>query len=195
MEAIIIGSDAYSGRLLASEWEVKPIPVSIGRGLVQQFHYAGGASNTATFLHGLFQIGNPECLGCAWWIPPTRTAANATYPKDWKAVIALSRLVVKPGVPKNACTYLMARSIRLIPASRWPCLVTYADEWRGHKGTIYKAANWTPMGRTKPEVTYTLHGRMVARKRGPKTFTNPEMLAMGCKFEGRHAKQKFVIIR
>jgi hypothetical protein len=183
-------------RLHADEWEVRPIAdLSIGHALVKRYHYAAGASNTATYAHGLFRKGSfweCECMGVAWWIPPTRKAAEATYPARWQGVLSLSRLVIVPGVPKNACTFLLARSRKLIDRELWPCLVTYADEWRGHTGAIYRADNWQYLGKTRPEAVYTLNGRMIARKAGPRTRTKAEMLAMGAVLVGRFAKHKYV---
>jgi hypothetical protein len=80
-------------------------------------HYAAGASNTATALHGLFRRGDifdEQCQGVAWWIPPTKGAALNTYPENWRGVLCLSRLCVLPCVPSNAATFLMAGSRRLI---------------------------------------------------------------------------------
>lgn len=182
----------YAGRLRRGEWRVCDVDITTARRLVVSHHYAKGASNTATALHGLYRNGGGECFGVAWWIPPTKAAALATYPADWQGVLSLSRLVVAPGVPKNACTFLLARSMRLIDRSRWPCLVTYADTWRGHNGTIYKAANWRYVGQTRPEAVFVIKGRMVARKAGPKTRTRAEMEAIGAVLQGRFPKHKFI---
>jgi hypothetical protein len=185
----------YSGRLLKSEWEVRKVDISVATYLVEKYHYAHGCSNTATYLHGLFRVGeifDNNCLGVAWWIPPTKNAAFATYPARWQSVLCLSRLVILDEVPKNAATFLLSRSRKLIDRSLWECLVTYADTWRGHRGTIYLADNWLYVGKTKPEAVYTLNGRMVARKAGPRTRTHAEMLAMGCVLEGRFSKHKFM---
>jgi hypothetical protein len=185
-------------RLIKEEWEVRSVAIDVARELVRRYHYAKGASNTRTYLHGLFRKGelfDDACAGVAWWIPPTRSAAEATYPKNWQGVLALSRLVVAPDVPKNACTFLMARSAALIPATEWPCLVTYADDWRGHTGTIYRASNWQYVGKTDAEETYTIGGVMTARKAGGHTRTKSEMLALGAQCEGKHAKHKYVLIR
>jgi hypothetical protein len=182
-------------RLKASEWEVRPVAIDVARRLVRTYHYARGASNTATYLHGLFRAGSfweEDCLGCAWWIPPTRSAAEATYPKDWCGVLSLSRLVVAPEVPTNGASYLIGRSMRLIDRERWPCLVTYADEWRGHSGAIYLAANWTPVGKTAPESTWVLNGRMLSRKAGDHTRTAAEMRDLGAELAGRFRRRKFV---
>lgn len=125
---------------------------------------------------------------------PTKSAALATFPLKWQGVLCLSRLVIVPGMPKNACTFLLAGSRHRIDSKRWPCLVTYADQWQGHSGGIYRADNWDYIGLTKPERTYTLNGRMIARKAGPKTRTHAEMLALGAECIGSFAKHKFVKI-
>ena len=182
----------FADRLRKSEWEVRPISVPQAATIVRAFHYAKGGSNTATYAHGLFRKGEDEPLGAAWWIPPTKSAALATYPTDWTKVLALSRMALSPEVPKNGATFLLARSVRLIDRDRWPCLVTYADEWQGHTGGIYRAAGWRYVGKTKPERTYVKDGRMLARKAGPKTRTHAEMVALGAIMVGAFAKHKFV---
>lgn len=182
-------------RLRKEEWEVRPVNIGTARRLVERHHYAAGASNTATYLHGLFPADafwQEECVGVAWWIPPTRSAAEATYPQNWQGVLALSRLVVAPGVPKNAASFLLGGAMRLIDRSLWPCLVTYADEWRGHTGGIYKATNWQYVGLTQPQPVWVLDGKMVARKAGPVTRTYGEMAEMGAELVGSFPKHKFV---
>jgi hypothetical protein len=187
----------YEDRLRKSDWIVKDAPLKVAQEMVQRLHYSRGGSNTRTFSHGLYHVSDPDtCVGVAWWIPPTKSAALATYPDDWKGVLALSRMVIEPYAPKNACSFLLSRSVKLIEKDgRFACLVTYADEWQGHVGTIYRASNWLEVGKTKPERTYVdATGRMVSRKAGPKTRTHADMLAMGCKMVGAFAKTKFVRI-
>ena len=184
-------------RLRKGEWIVRDVSIQVARQLVEDHHYAAGASNTATALHGLFRLDSfrdADCQGVAWWIPPTKSAALATFPENWQGVLSLSRLVIAPDVPKNACTFLLARSRKLIDSERWPCLVTYADDWRGHTGAIYRADNWDYVGKTKPERTYVIDGRMTARKAGGKTRRHSEMLALGAQMIGSFAKHKYVML-
>lgn len=183
----------YAGRLRGADYDVRPVTRSIGLAMVERLHYSEGGANTKTYLHGLFRRDAPaRILGVAWWIPPTRSAAEATYPPDWQGVLALSRLVVEEDVPKNAATFLLARSRHLIDSARWPCLVTYADEWQGHDGLIYRLDNWTFIGRTVPEPTWVKDGRMISRKAGPKTRTAQEMRDLGAECVGSFSRLKFV---
>lgn len=173
-----------------------PVKLFIARALVEKYHYAKSAANTATYLHGLFkkQAGpfDGECFGVAWWIPPTKSAARATFPDNWRGVLSLSRLVVHPDVPKNGASFLLGSSRALIDRKIWPILVTYADEWQGHMGTIYRADNWRFIGKTKPEAVWVKGGRMISRKAGPKTRTKQQMELLGASMVGRFSKRKFV---
>jgi hypothetical protein len=162
------------------------------RHLVETYHYAKGGSNTATFRHGLI---DPEdyIMGCAWWIPPTKSAALANYPEDWRAVLVLHRLVCHPEAPRNSASFLIARSIKLIKKDlRWAYLLTYADTWQGHTGAIYKATNWDYLGVTKPESHFIdADGRSVSRKAGPKTRTRNEMAQLGYKKIGPFVRHRY----
>jgi hypothetical protein len=161
---------------------------------IEENHYSKGASNTATYLHGLFPanwLWYRDCAGVAWWIPPTKSAAQKWLPENWQGVLSLSRFAIHPDVPANACSFLLSKSVKLINRERWPVLVTYADTWRGHTGAIYKACGWKFCGMTKPEATYTVNGRMTARKAGNNTRTHAEMLALGAIFEGKFSKSRW----
>lgn len=177
--------------------EVRTIELPQCRRLCELYHYSKGGSNTATFRHGLVLKDSGLIVGCAWWIPPTKAAAIANFPEgDWRRVISLSRVVVVPGMPTNSASYLVGRSLRLVRQSgAWDCAVTYADDWQGHTGAIYKATNWEPRGKTKPERLYVdANGRMTARKAGPKTRTHAEMVALGCRMLGAFSKSRYRIL-
>lgn len=177
------------------EWMVDTADLKQIAELVGRLHYAGGGANTATFRHGLFKREEWPLVvrGTAWWMPPTRSAAEATWPNNWQGVLSLSRLVIEPDVPTNAASFLLGASVKLIRKDpRWECLVTYADEWQGHTGAIYLAAGWEWVGLTKPERVYVKDGVMVARKAGPRTRTHDEMLEMGAKCVTASRKHKFV---
>lgn len=187
----------YNGRLKKSEWEVRAVGIDEAREIVENYHYAHGVSNTATALHGLFKKDEwfpPVCYGVAWWIPPTRAAVAAWY-ADPDKVLTLSRLVIIPDVPKNAATFLLMRSVKMLP-ERWECLLTYADTWQGHSGRIYHAAGWEYLGLTEAKPIFMVNGRMRATKAGPRTRTYEEMQSeLGAVMLGKFSKHRFRYIR
>ncbi len=192
------GGSLPTPTLQKAEWEVRKCPLEIARGLTERFHYSAGGSNTRVLTCGLWRRSeylHVDCAGASWWLPPTKSAGASMLPDNPQGVLSLSRLVIVPGAPKNACSFLIRHSMRFIDRERWPVLVTYADEWQGHTGGIYKAlkdAGWEFDGWTKPERTYVKDGVMVSRKAGPKTRTNAQMLALGCECIGSFRRKRFV---
>lgn len=180
------------------DYWVRPVTHAEALRLVSAHHYARGGSNTSVYTDGLFHKDRPlELLGVAWWLPPTLDCGRRWWPEDGQKVLNLSRLVLVPGMPKNAATFLLMTSVRLIRkrGDRWRCLITQADTWRGHTGHIYRVAGWEDCGLGKPEDVWTTNdGRMVSRKAGPKTRTREEMRQLGYVLQGRFAKHRFRLI-
>lgn len=181
--------------LRAVEWEVRVVELSVARQLVAAHHYAGAASNTATYRHGLFRRGEDECHGAALWIPAPIGPARLIGGEDWRKVIALSRLVISPGVPTNGATFLLARSVRLVAAAGdWRWAVTYADTAEGHTGAIYRAANWRYDGITRADHSAWIDaaGRRVAAK-ARVNRTSEQMRALGYSRRPGSAKHRFTL--
>lgn len=188
------GASPTSTLFRKSDWWVAGVSLTQCRRCVRKWHYSGGGSNTAVYTHGLFPRGwfwGQECRGVTWWLPPTRTAAESFDKDGWQGVLSLSRLCIAPEVPQNAASFLIRHSMRLVDRDRWPILVTYADQWQGHSGTIYKAAGWRQCGQSKPERRYLINGVMVSRKAGPKTRTHQEMLDLGAECVGAFSAIRF----
>lgn len=177
----------------ASDYEIRSIPVSTARAFVSQHHYSGGMSNTGTHLHGLFARGSDELLGAACWLPPTRVAAETVDKENWRRVLSLSRLAIRPDVPKNGASFLMAGSRRIIEREqKWVALVTYADLFMGHTGAIYRADNWEYAGLTKPQPRWEDEAGKQVAKKATRTRTKAEMEALGYRMVGSFQKHKFI---
>lgn len=182
--------------LRGDEWEVRPIPThgEVLR-LVRAWHYAGGAPNTSTYRHGLYQrdvLLHGDAYGLTLWLPPTRAAAEAIAGDRWQGVLALSRLAVAPEVPTNGASFLLGRSMRLIDRDRWPVLVTYADTNQGHTGAIYRATNWRCDGPVPAGDVWLKDGVQMGRKRGARSLSVAEMRAAGFERAPAAPKIRFV---
>lgn len=163
--------------------------------MVAQHHYARGGSNTAVYMHGLYERATDRLVAVAWWLPPTRVACESVNKADWKRVLSLTRLVCLPDAPKNSPSFLLAHSVRLIrKEGRFVSLVTYADESQGHLGQIYRAANWTYVGRTGPYPRWEdpKTGRQVACKATVNRI-KARMEELGYVKTGSFHKHKYVL--
>lgn len=86
------------------------VPLPEARALIIEHHYAKGCSRTATDVQGIRKDG--VLVGAAWWLPPTRVAAESVCGPEWERVVALSRLVVHPDEPQNAASILLGYAMR-----------------------------------------------------------------------------------
>jgi hypothetical protein len=185
--------------LRASEWDVRPAPLAEAQALVREFHYARGGSNTAVYVHGLYHRATDELAGdflcgVAWWLPPTRVACESVNREHWQRVLSLTRMVMRPGVPKNACSFLLGRSVKAIKKERrFVSLVTYADESQGHTGGVYKAANWEYVGRTGPYPRWLDEGGRQVAPKATVNRTKAEMEKLGYRKVGSFYKHKYVL--
>ena len=177
--------------LRAADYSVRDADPPEARAFIREYHYSKGCSNTHVHMHGLFQGDN--LLGVAQWLPPTRVAAESVNRENWTRVLSLSRLAVHPSVPTNGASFLLGRSERIIVREgKWVSLVTYADDFMGHTGAIYRATNWEYVGRMKGSPRWEdPDGKQIARK-STKSRTNAEMIALGYRIVGVFDKHKFV---
>jgi len=110
-------------------------------------HYLG--KRPAIVLLCLAMERGEELLGCVIYSAPPREADKRYGGKTWE----LARLYLLDEVPKNAETWLIGKSVKWIkrhnPEVRH--LLSYADPSAGHRGTIYRAANWRLDGMTDDE--------------------------------------------
>jgi len=184
----------YSGRLKKREWFVAACPLKDAQHLVKNFHYAKGGSNTAVYTHGLYKIGTSDIFGVAWWLPPTRVACESVNKENWKKVLSLTRLVIVPEAPKNACSFLLSKSVEMIKRDkRFVSLVTYADEAQGHLGGVYRAANWEYIGRTGPYPRWINKDGMQVAPKATTNRTKAQMQALGHEKVGSFYKHKFIL--
>lgn len=187
----------YADRLEAKDWTVQRIDHAPAREFIERWHYARGCSQTRVYTFGLHHHALADQLfGVTMWLPPTKNAAISVDREQWRQVLALSRMAVHPSVPKNACSFMLARSVRAIKRERrFVALVTYADESQGHEGGVYRAAGWTYAGRTKqamPRWVDPKTGRQVATQ-ATRTRTPEQMAALGYVNTGSFHKHKFIL--
>jgi hypothetical protein len=133
-----------SSELLARrDWEVRTMTMDDARRLVQSWHYAKGYRTSAIYVHGLFRVDDgwfgAMPWGAAVWM---NGVMHARRFGTVNGAMVLARLVVAPEAPKNAASFLLSKSMRLIDRKAWPVLMTYADSAQGHTGAIYRATNW-----------------------------------------------------
>lgn len=186
------------GKLNKADWFVSDADPHDAAAMITEQHYAAGVSPVYAYVHGLYHVGDTSLYGVAWWKSPMKQTAVSVGKHcnaDWRRVLDLSRVVVDPFVPSNGASFLIGHSERIIRQDgRFDAIVSFADTFRGHSGSIYKAANWEFVGTTKPEPIWVdpETGRQVSKKQDVRSYRVSEMEEMGYIRVGNSVKNKFV---
>ena len=118
-------------------------------------HYAKRIPSTS-YAFGLYQ--NSSLIGvCSFGRPMspalTKCAFNGLYQDTF---LELNRLVINEGANKNALSFFVSRSLKLLPKPN--VIVSYADTSQHHHGYIYQATNWIYTGLSFKKQDYKIKG-------------------------------------
>jgi hypothetical protein len=93
-------------------------------------------------------------IACARFTGLNREQTSDRYNLSQNQMLELSRFCIHPDYHKhNLASWFLAKCVRFVP-HQIKMLVAFSDIGAGHSGTIYKAAGWTPDGKTKPSYWY-----------------------------------------
>jgi len=108
---------------------------------------------SVSYAFGLFQ--NNQLAGfVTYGIPSSPNIAKSFVQPGYESlVLELNRLYLKNNT-KNTASYLIAKSLKLLPKPS--IVVSYADTSQGHRGIIYKAANFEYLGLTSKKKEWFL---------------------------------------
>jgi len=138
------------------DFEIRQIPSREAMEMVVENHYLHRKAS-AMYCYGLFD--GPEMIGCVVYGKPASPAlcVGVCGPEESDRVIELTRLWIKDDTPKNTESYLIGRSLRLLPKDR-DIIVSYAEIGAGHLGIVYQATNWLYTGMSDKHVEWRLDG-------------------------------------
>jgi hypothetical protein len=130
-----------------SSWRSKCSIEEVSVAYVDHFireHYLGKRPAVTMLCLAMMLSGWP--IGCAVFAAPPREVNRRYGTTVWE----LARLFIVNEVPRNAETWFIGKCVRHIKRTRPSvgALLSYADPSAGHKGTIYRAANWRVDGMT-----------------------------------------------
>lgn len=133
------------------------------RSFLRKWHYSDYVNIQEKHTFGLFREGVflPELVGiCIYTRPAGPSAAQKYYPQDPDKCLELRRLCLVDDTPKNAESFFVSRTLKWLRRNTdWKFVVSYADPEQGHKGIIYRAANFKYEGITAPGSSLLVDGK------------------------------------
>jgi hypothetical protein len=145
------------------DYTIKQIDSKSATKMVVENHYLHRRASTM-FAYGLFD--GEEMIGCVIYGKPASNAlcVGVCGPEESSKVLELTRLWIKDGTPKNTESFLIGRSLRLLPKDK-DIIVSYAEIGAGHIGVVYQATNWIYTGMSDRHVEWRLDGKSASHSR------------------------------
>lgn len=139
-------------------YEVHPISYREAIDMMVEHHYLHRKA-PASYCFGLFDEFGSIVGAITYGIPASPTLVNGLAgPDEAEHVIELTRLWIADITPKNAESFLIGNSLKLLPAEK-DIVVSFAEIGAGHVGTVYQATNWLYTGMSDRHVEWWIDGQ------------------------------------
>ena len=138
---------------------VKPSNLQVTRDFIEKWHYSQNVNGlTISQIFGLFYEKN--LIGAMIYGSLAMANTWKKYAKEESKVVELKRLCCIDKTPKNTESYFIGKTLRWMKQhSGFDLVVSYADTFYGHEGTIYKASNFKHCGMTTKGKVIDYDGR------------------------------------
>ena len=138
-------------------YEVHPISASEATSIVVKNHYLH-RRGPASYCFGLFDEMGALVGVITYGTPASRSLCVGLAGHDEAdRVVELTRLWIADITPKNAESFLIGRSLKMLPPEK-DLVVSFAEIQAGHVGTVYQATNWIYTGLSDRHVEWRLDG-------------------------------------
>lgn len=126
-------------------------PIDKMREFMSNFHYLGSMGRAGLHICG---SSNDEIICGMILAHPTRKEIYSSLGLLKDEALELTRFCISPHIKcQNLASYALSKLTLFVP-NKIKCLISFASPGDGHKGTIYKAANWVPVGETARSYFY-----------------------------------------
>lgn len=141
-------------------WTVRRLERKEVRDFIETWHYSKSINGCiADFCYALFDTDG-VMKGAMFYGRMAMANQWKKYGDKPEDVIELRRLCCVDDTPRNAESYFIGRTIKLLRKD-WggKVIVSYADKEYGHAGTIYKATNFKMIGEIKGAKVIMFNGK------------------------------------
>jgi hypothetical protein len=131
-----------------TDFEVKPTTIQYVRDFIETWHYSSNVNGLRiSHVFGLFY--QDDLIGAMIYGPLGMANTWKKYADSEKDVIELRRLCCIDNTPKNTESYFIGKTLRWLKKNtNFKIVISYADTFHNHQGTIYKASNFEYHGLT-----------------------------------------------
>lgn len=131
-------------------WTVSRVERKDVAAFIETWHYSKSINGCISdFCYALFDETG-KMKGAMFYGRMAMANQHKRFSSEASEVIELRRLCCVDDTPRNAESYFIGRSLRLLKKDwKGKVVVSYADKEYGHAGTIYKASNFKQLDDVK----------------------------------------------
>ncbi len=141
-----------------SEYRVEACKFHVVKPWIMHKHYAKRCPSVS-FAFGLYRKNENNLLGiCTFGNAIPMQMRRGVCGIDYSDfVYELNRVCLEEGMPKNTASFLVSKSLRLLPRPK--IIVSYSDMAQSHHGYIYQACNFIYTGKAHTQKDVKIRGR------------------------------------
>lgn len=126
--------------MIKENYYIQPIDYGVAMAIVKKYHYLHRVAPCSRAF-GLFERATQRIVGCiTYGVSSSSTLLKGICGEDeMYNVYELTRLWIKDGTPKNAESFLIGNTLRMLDKE---IIVSFSEKERGHVGTVYQATNF-----------------------------------------------------
>lgn len=130
------------------DFVVKPTTIQYVREFVETWHYSSNVNGLRiSNVFGLFH--NEKLIGAMIYGPLGMANTWKKYASSENEIVELRRLCCIDNTPKCTESYFIGKTLRWLKKNTdYKIVISYADTFHNHEGTIYKASNFQHCGLT-----------------------------------------------
>lgn len=143
-----------------TSFEVKPTTIQYVRDFIETWHYSSNVNGLRiSNVFGLFYEEN--LIGAMIYGPLGMANTWKKYANSENEVIELRRLCCIDNTPRNTESYFIGKTLKWLRKNTdYKIVISYADTFHNHQGTIYKASNFQYHGLTSKGRVIEYDGRI-----------------------------------
>jgi hypothetical protein len=184
-------------RAALQQIQVKPVPVSVARRLLEREHYLHSLPGGTCLSFGVF-IGGSLLGAMTFGVGPTNaySLVEDAKPDD---CLTLTRLWLSDELPQNSESRVLGIVLRSLKRhTRIKFLISYADPAQDHLGIIYQATGWLYTGLSEAMPRYDIgdgkshHSRSLSHAYGTHSVEHFSRHGVQVKLVPQQAKHRYV---
>jgi len=142
---------------------MKEVPHKIAKEYIEKNHYSHKIPQAIKFRFGFYY--DDKLIGCCIYsVPANYHCVSCLFDDEQQLIcVELSRFYGEDDTCKNFESYCISKTFDILK-DKYDFILSYADSYFNHVGTIYQALNFLYLGKTNKETRFLYNDKLITRR-------------------------------